>query len=44
MTFGDKLAIQILLLVARMLVAPEWKESIRNVATHISVHAKEVAA
>jgi len=44
MTFGDKLAIRILLLVARMVVSEEWRQDIKDTATHISVHAKEVAA
>lgn len=38
MTFGQKTAIAILLLVARMICDEKWADEIKGVATHISVN------
>ena len=42
MTWKEKTVIRILLLVAKMLAADEWKAEIKELATHISVNAPEV--
>jgi hypothetical protein len=42
MTWKMKTAIGILLLVARIVSDEEWRDEIKTLATHISVHAREV--
>jgi hypothetical protein len=39
MTWKQKLTVEILLLVARMVSDDEWKAEIKRIATHISVSA-----
>lgn len=41
MTFKEKVAIDILLLVARWLAPEEWRTEIKNIATHIKVNSEK---
>lgn len=40
---SQKIVIRILLLVAKMIADPEWKQEIQSLANHISTFAKEAA-
>jgi hypothetical protein len=42
MSWNQKAVIRILLLVARLIAPSEWAKDIDQLATHISVNAKEV--
>jgi hypothetical protein len=41
MTWRDKTAIAVLMLVARMLISEQWRDEVNKLATHISVHCPE---